>query len=83
MSSNYPPGVTGNEWQIAGPEWEDDIDVACDCGFFGTVDAWGAMSVTYWECPTCHTQHAVPVEHDPDDFDPPEPDDQPPMNWEP
>lgn len=22
MTSNYPPGVTGNEYEIAGPDWE-------------------------------------------------------------
>ena len=27
--SNYPPGVTGRELQIAGPDWEDEIEVTC------------------------------------------------------
>ena len=27
--SNYPPGVTGNEWQIVGP---DDIEHCIECG---------------------------------------------------
>ena len=24
--SNYPPGVTGNEYEIAGPDWEEEIE---------------------------------------------------------
>lgn len=27
--SNYPPGVTGNEIQIAGPSWEGEITRTC------------------------------------------------------
>ncbi len=27
--SNYPPGVTGNEYQIAGPDYEEDSDELC------------------------------------------------------
>lgn len=33
MSSNYPPGVTGNEYEIAGPDYEKDIEELCPkCG---------------------------------------------------
>lgn len=28
--SNYPPGVTGNEYEIAGPDWEGEVEVSCD-----------------------------------------------------
>ena len=28
--SNYPPGVTGRELEIAGPSWEGHVDRACD-----------------------------------------------------
>lgn len=27
--SNYPPGVTGRELEIAGPDWEGDIEREC------------------------------------------------------
>lgn len=27
--SNYPPGVTGNEYEIAGPDYEDYTDRSC------------------------------------------------------
>lgn len=27
--TNYPPGVTGNEYEIAGPDFEEDSDTPC------------------------------------------------------
>lgn len=31
--SNYPPGVTGSEYEIAGPDYERDSDQPCrTCG---------------------------------------------------
>jgi hypothetical protein len=27
--SNYPPGVTGNEYEISGPDWEGTLEVKC------------------------------------------------------
>ena len=32
MLSNYPPGVTGNEPEINGPEWEGEIERDCSNG---------------------------------------------------
>lgn len=29
MFSNYPPGVTGNEFEIAGPDYEETEEVEC------------------------------------------------------
>ncbi len=29
MLSNYPPGVTGNEYEIAGPDFEQEVDQEC------------------------------------------------------
>jgi len=29
MASNFPPGVTGNEYEIAGPDSEEESDVLC------------------------------------------------------
>lgn len=26
MLSNYPPGVNGSEYEISGPEWEEETD---------------------------------------------------------
>ncbi len=28
--SNYPPGVSGNEYEIAGPDWEQDSTEYCE-----------------------------------------------------
>ena len=30
MSWNLPPGVTGSEWQIAGPDFEQDMERVCE-----------------------------------------------------
>jgi hypothetical protein len=30
MGWSLPPGVTGHEYQISGPDWEDDQEVQCD-----------------------------------------------------
>lgn len=60
MFSNYPPGVTGNEDQIAGPrgEAEETRTVLCeDCGLESSV----VVSITEWRdyvefestCPEC------------------------------
>ena len=33
MSNNFPPGVTGNEYAIAGPDYEKESDIPCPkCG---------------------------------------------------
>jgi ribosomal protein L37AE/L43A len=31
MGSNYPPGVTGNEYEIAGPDFEEEVECS-ECG---------------------------------------------------
>lgn len=38
---SLPPGVTGNEYQIAGPDWEGDIEVQCDGDGFNTMTVTG------------------------------------------
>lgn len=31
--NNYPPGVTGNEFEIAGPDYEIEVEDICEeCG---------------------------------------------------
>ena len=41
--SNYPPGVTGNEWQIAGPDFERDETKECGAEGFNvrTITKYG------------------------------------------
>ena len=46
--SNYPPGVTGNEYEIAGwPEREETRDVVC--GYEGTYSPCDFIAGD-WEC---------------------------------
>jgi hypothetical protein len=70
MLSNYPPGVSGNEPQIAGPDWEEKREVECDqvidgdinCEWAGTVDAYGWKDCWYWVCPRCSRENEVLTE---------------------
>lgn len=76
MYSNYPPGVTGNEPQIAGPESETEKmeRMACDeeCGFDGEVPVTVVtyrgdyMVSVYWTCPQCDRPHDFEYEDAPD-----------------
>lgn len=39
MASNYPPGVTGNEYAIAGPDYEKELDIPCPaCGAEAVIE---------------------------------------------
>lgn len=69
--SNYPPGVTGNEFAIAGPDSETEDGADCD-----TCQDWTqGMIYTYgfcrwFVCDTCHNQTDLPdVEDDGPDPD--------------
>jgi hypothetical protein len=44
--TNYPPGVTGNEWQIAGPD-EREVLVKCESEGFNlrTIDIYGMNQI--------------------------------------
>ena len=65
MFTNYPEGVTGNEWQIAGAsaEFAESREVECgndECEAFerlveveGETRAYGDERVFEWTCPTC------------------------------
>lgn len=51
--SNYPPGVTGNEYEIAGPSWTGIMDIECpSCGYEGEADAegYGMERWAFCEC---------------------------------
>ena len=57
--SNYPPGVTGNEYAIAGPDGDGiEVDIECpECGteFTGTISTYKSTA-SYEEgtvCPKC------------------------------
>lgn len=44
MLNNYPPGVTGSEYAIAGPDWEREIAGQCPgCHILETLMESGYM----------------------------------------
>jgi hypothetical protein len=69
--SNYPPGVTGREYEIAGPSREytdtrkcaaveetpDGMGLGDECGWEGEVDIAGYGEENWWVCPKCGTEH--------------------------
>ena len=54
MMSNYPAGVTGNEWQISGPSWEGTVSAQCPmCDHedeFDGADLNGTLVIECHEC---------------------------------
>jgi Zn ribbon nucleic-acid-binding protein len=67
--SNYPPGVTGNEFPITGPldEWVEDIDECPACHFSGQADAWWHPDQGAWvDCPRCGHEMELPDPREPD-----------------
>ena len=32
MAGNYPPGVSGDEYEILGPDWQEEAGVCPGCG---------------------------------------------------
>lgn len=52
--SNYPPGVTGAEYEIAGPDREEDEERECEyCGEVANVTVSYYKLEAWWTCPTC------------------------------
>jgi len=61
--SNYPPGVTGNELQIAGPAWESTESVDCpECDMSVEAEAWGHGGIAHFTCPECEYEWEVSEE---------------------
>lgn len=55
--SNYPPGVTGNEFQISGPDSEVDGNVYCpNCGADIETTVTYFRYERWFTCPTCGTE---------------------------
>ena len=68
MASNYPPGVTGSEYPIAGPDYEKESDTPCPCILWYGVEC-GAPTMEYgydyerWlVCDNEHTTELEPSE---------------------
>ena len=64
--SNYPPGVTGNEYEIAGPDYERESDTPCPkCG--GPTTELGHHRDRWLVCDNDHSTYLEPLdEPDPD-----------------
>ena len=65
--SNYPPGVTGNEFAIAGPDYERESDELClACGSEKTLEL-GYRGNRWLYCKDCQTEIDLEsLEPDPD-----------------
>jgi len=58
--SNYPEGVTGSEYEIAGPQGEHETTALVQCTGCGweddltfDVSYYDGEEFGYWSCPTC------------------------------
>ena len=67
--SNYPPGVTGGEFEIAGPDYEEELDEPCpECGQVLLVEQ-GYRRDRWVICCGCRYQRDLePYEPDPDRY---------------
>lgn len=54
MSSNYPPGVTGNEREIIGSSYKCDD---CDSEITLTLEAYGNGQLMRIDCPKCGVKY--------------------------
>ena len=63
--SNYPPGVTGREYAIAGPDYERESDTPCPrCGQWTLEQGYGADR--WLVCDKGHVTDLPRDESDPD-----------------
>ena len=70
MASNYPPGVTGMEYEIAGPDFEEEAKMRCwqcsenvgyDMEQEGTI--YGYKGERWFICSICDTETTLePIE---------------------
>jgi len=61
--SNYPAGVSGDEYAIAGPDWEVDLGIDCPrclCPFIGV--AYGSDRWALCECRSIYEIEAESVQ---------------------
>lgn len=66
--SNYPPGVTGNEFEIAGPDYERESDTACPVCLEKAMSCMeqGYRGERWLVCQDGHVTDLEPPEPDPD-----------------
>lgn len=53
IMSSYPPGVTGNEFEIAGPDYEQEEERTCDSNDV-TIKVWRRDSEELMEVEVIH-----------------------------
>ena len=64
---SYPPGVTGYEREIAGPDRAFMASRECkgpDCDFDGDVEIEEYHGTRDWSCPSCGHEHYEEVSED-------------------
>lgn len=66
--NGYPPGVTGNEWQITGPLEEWSQWVGCPvCEREAKMDCWWHPDTGAWAtCRDCRNEIELPDPREPD-----------------
>ena len=62
MDNNYPLGVTGREYEIVGPDWEQDTDETCSRCDGGLVRV-GYHQEEWSECTRCG--RVTEIDYDP------------------
>ena len=70
---SYSPGVTGNEYRIAGPDYEQEYPGYCpECGVPDRMLEYGFRREAWIDCGACHMQLDMDPEDRPDFSEPPE-----------
>lgn len=66
---SYPPGVTGNEYEIAGPDFDEDAEEHCEtCEAVTQGTRQGYSGERWFICGTCNlVTDLEPIERDPDE----------------
>lgn len=63
--SNYPPGVTGFEYEIGGPDSEQDEEAWCDyCGELTQGVVQGSAGNYWFICGVCNEESDVEPDWD-------------------
>lgn len=67
MASNYPPGVTGTELQIAGPDYEEERELECpNCGVEAKQMVQGYRGAEWYQCESCKTVNDIVEDMEPE-----------------
>jgi hypothetical protein len=63
--SNYLPGVTGNEFEIAGPDYEEELEIECPRCARRAMTEFGYRGQAWRDCGECGYQEDLdPIEED-------------------